>query len=56
MRLVLSIEYKGTHYYGWQIQNHHKKKTIQYHVEEAISKAIDAGRKYMDCLPQKSQA
>ena len=41
MRLALSIEYKGTHYYGWQIQNHHKKKTIQYHIEQAISKVAN---------------
>ena len=31
-------------------------KSRRNSVEEAISKAIDAGRKYMDCLPQKSQA
>ena len=41
MRLALSIEYKGTYYYGWQIQNHHKNKTIQYHIEQAISKVAN---------------
>ena len=41
MRLALSIEYKGTYYYGWQKQNHHKNKTIQYHIEKAISKVAN---------------
>lgn len=38
MRLALCLEYKGTKYYGWQIQKHHQEKTIQYHVDRAISK------------------
>ena len=38
MRLALCVEYKGTNYFGWQIQKHHKEKTIQFHVDRAISK------------------
>ena len=38
MRLALCVEYKGTNYFGWQVQKHHKEKTIQYHIDQAISK------------------
>ena len=38
MRLALCVEYKGTNYFGWQIQKHHTEKTIQHHVDHAISK------------------
>ncbi len=41
MRLALNIEYKGTSYYGWQLQKTHKEKTLQYHVDKAISKVAD---------------
>ena len=37
MRIALSIEYNGTRYYGWQKQKINKSKTIQYHVDKAIS-------------------
>ena len=37
MRIALSIEYNGTCYYGWQKQKINKSKTIQYHVDKAIS-------------------
>ena len=38
MRIALSIEYNGANYFGWQKQKIHKTKTIQYHVDNAISK------------------
>ena len=41
MRVALNIEYKGTSYYGWQLQKTHKEKTLQYHVDKAISKVAD---------------
>ncbi|MEC9206188.1 MAG: tRNA pseudouridine(38-40) synthase TruA [Pseudomonadota bacterium] len=41
MRVVLCIEYKGTNYTGWQAQNNKSKKTIQYFVDNAISKVAD---------------
>ena len=51
MRKVLCIEYKGTNYTGWQSQTNQSKKTIQYHIDKAISyvanekiKSICAGR------------
>ena len=38
MRIALSVEYNGSNYFGWQKQKIHKEKTIQYHVDLAISK------------------
>ena len=38
MRLALCVEYKGTNYFGWQIQKYHTEKTVQHHVDHAISK------------------
>lgn len=38
MRIALSIEYNGANYFGWQKQKIHKEKTIQYHIDHAISK------------------
>ena len=37
MRIALSIEYNGSNYFGWQKQKINKTKTIQYHVDKAIS-------------------
>lgn len=33
---LLSLEYRGTNYFGWQIQNNSKEKTIQGELENAI--------------------
>ncbi len=41
MRLALCVEYNGTNYFGWQKQNTHLDKTIQYFVDKAISKIAD---------------
>ena len=41
MRVALAIEYNGANYFGWQKQKIHKTKTIQYHVDNAISKIAD---------------
>ena len=41
MRVALTIEYNGANYFGWQKQKTHKTKTIQYHVDSAISKIAD---------------
>ena len=41
MRIALSIEYNGANYFGWQKQKIHRTKTIQYHVDNAISKIAD---------------
>ena len=41
MRFALTIEYNGADYFGWQKQKTHKTKTIQYHIENAISKIAD---------------
>ena len=38
MRVALILEYKGTNYFGWQKQKVNEKKTIQYFVDNAISK------------------
>ncbi len=39
MRLVLSVEYDGTNYHGWQWQPHHP--SIQEKIEHALSKVAD---------------
>ncbi|KPJ68056.1 MAG: hypothetical protein AMJ43_01215 [Coxiella sp. DG_40] len=39
MRIALGLEYKGNSYYGWQRQA--KLPSIQFHVEEALSKVAD---------------
>ncbi len=36
MRLAMGVAYRGTHYYGWQKQQH-SNNTIQYHVEKSLS-------------------
>ena len=41
MRIALCVEYNGCNYFGWQKQKIHKEKTIQYHVDKAISKVAD---------------
>ena len=41
MRIALSVEYNGANYFGWQKQKIHKEKTIQYHMDLAISKIAD---------------
>ena len=41
MRIALCVEYNGFNYFGWQKQKIHKEKTIQYHVDKAISKVAD---------------
>ncbi len=41
MRIALCVEYNGSNYFGWQKQKIHKEKTIQYHVDKAISKVAD---------------
>jgi len=38
MRLALSIEYIGKKYYGWQRQNIDSNNTVQYFVDNALSK------------------
>ncbi len=38
MHLKLTIEYDGTHYYGWQLQNH--KPTIQGTLEAALVRLL----------------
>ena len=39
-RYALGIEYLGTQYHGWQRQAH-EKKTIQTHIETALSRVAD---------------
>ena len=39
MRIALGIEYDGTRFFGWQIQN--GTRTVQASVEEALSKVAD---------------
>lgn len=41
MRIALSLEYNGSNYFGWQKQKIHKEKTIQYHIDHAISKVAN---------------
>lgn len=36
MRLAMAVTYRGTHYFGWQKQQH-SNNTIQYHVEKSLS-------------------
>ncbi len=38
MRIALSIEYNGSAYFGWQKQKINKTKTIQYHIDKAVSR------------------
>src|SRR5262245_29730176 len=37
MRWMLGIEYEGTAYHGWQIQQNTKLNTIQHQIESALS-------------------
>ena len=39
MRIALGLEYKGSNYYGWQRQA--KLPSIQFHIEQALSKVAD---------------
>ncbi|MDH5435393.1 MAG: tRNA pseudouridine(38-40) synthase TruA [Gammaproteobacteria bacterium] len=39
MRIALGVEYNGSHYNGWQYQDH--SRSIQEEVEKAISKVAD---------------
>ncbi|MDD5236971.1 MAG: tRNA pseudouridine(38-40) synthase TruA, partial [Candidatus Omnitrophica bacterium] len=38
--IKLTIEYDGTNYSGWQIQNKHRSKTIQETIEKVLSKVL----------------
>ena len=38
--LKLQIEYDGTAYAGWQVQNRHRGKTIQQVIEKVLSKIL----------------
>ena len=47
LNLKLKIEYDGTHYYGWQVQNnikasvkYHPDKTIQHVLEQVLRKVL----------------
>ena len=37
IRYFAQVEYEGTHYHGFQSQRN-TKKTVQYHLEEALGK------------------
>ena len=38
--IKLTIEYEGTRYCGWQVQNRHSAKTIQETIEKALQKIL----------------
>lgn len=38
--IKLTIEYEGTDFFGWQIQNNSKKRTVQGEIEKALKKII----------------
>ncbi len=47
LRIVLTLQYKGTHYHGWQIQP--KLMTVQQVLEEKLSRLFNQKIKVMGC-------